>query len=81
MLTSHILVLMLTACSMDEQRVQGYDSGADGYLAKPFTSAVLKSRIACLIANRRRIKELWQNSTNAQSTIHNPLLLQQLVIN
>lgn len=28
--TSHIPVLMLTACSRDEQRVQGYDSGADG---------------------------------------------------
>ncbi|MCM1491479.1 MAG: substrate-binding domain-containing protein [Muribaculum sp.] len=70
-LTSHIPVLMLTACSMDEQRVQGYDSGADGYLSKPFSGVVLKSRIASLIANRKRIKELWQNSTNAQSTIHN----------
>lgn len=70
-LTSHIPILMLTACSMDEQRVQGYDSGADGYLSKPFSGTVLKSRIASLIANRKRIKELWQNSTNAQSTIHN----------
>lgn len=59
--TSHIPVLMLTACSMDEQRAQGYDSGADGYLSKPFSSQVLKSRCAGLIKNRRRIKELWQN--------------------
>lgn len=59
--TSHIPVLMLTACSMDEQRVQGYDSGADGYLSKPFNSAVLRSRCASLIANRKRIRELWQN--------------------
>lgn len=58
--TSHIPVLMLTACSMDEQRVQGYDSGADGYLSKPFSGAVLLSRCASLIANRKRIKELWQ---------------------
>ena len=61
--TSHIPVLMLTACSMDEQRAQGYDSGADGYLSKPFSSAVLKARCTSLIANRRRIKELWQSST------------------
>lgn len=58
--TSHIPVLMLTACTMDEQRVQGYDSGADGYLSKPFSGAVLLSRCASLIANRKRIKELWQ---------------------
>lgn len=57
--TSHIPVLMLTACSMDEQRVQGYDSGADGYLSKPFNSSVLKSRCSSLIVNRKRIKDLW----------------------
>ena len=56
--TSHIPVLMLTACSMDEQRVQGYASGADGYMAKPFNSDVLKARLSSLIANRRRIKEV-----------------------
>ena len=59
--TSHIPVLMLTACSMDEQRVQGYDSGADGYLSKPFNSAVLRSKCASLITNRKRVKELWQS--------------------
>lgn len=59
--TSHIPILMLTACSLDEQRVQGYESGADGYLSKPFSSAVLLSRCESLIANRKRIRELWQN--------------------
>jgi len=56
--TSHIPVLMLTACSMDEQRVEGYASGADGYLAKPFNSEVLLARCRSLIANRKRIKNL-----------------------
>ncbi len=59
--TSHIPVLMLTACSMDEQRAKSYENGADGYLSKPFNSAVLKARCASLIANRKRIKELWQS--------------------
>lgn len=57
--TSHIPVLLLTACSMDEQRAQGYRSGADGYLAKPFNAEVLLSRVASLIENRKRIKNLW----------------------
>jgi len=57
--TSHIPVLMLTACSMDEQRIQGYESGADGYLAKPFNTKMLRMRCANLIDNRARIRELW----------------------
>lgn len=60
--TSHIPVLMLTACSMDEQRVQGYDNGADGYLSKPFNTEVLKSRCAALIANRKRIIRLYSTT-------------------
>lgn len=60
--TSHIPVLMLTACSLDEQRVQGFDSGADGYLAKPFSTPVLKSQAASLIANRKRVKDVFESS-------------------
>ncbi len=56
--TSHIPVLMLTACSMDEQRIQGYESGADGYLSKPFNSKMLSMRCENLIENRKRIKNL-----------------------
>lgn len=73
--TSHIPVLMLTACSMDEQRVQCYDSGCDGYVSKPFNSSVLLSRCASLIENRKRIKELWQSpvavSVNQREEVRN----------
>ena len=55
--TSHIPVLMLTACSMDEQRVRGLEEGADAYIAKPFSSAVLMAQIDSLISNRARIRE------------------------
>lgn len=70
--TSHIPVLLLTACSMDEQRAQGYESGADGYVAKPFNTAVLKSRCKNLIDNRKRIKDLWM--TNGGVTVNVPAL-------
>lgn len=56
--TSHIPVLMLTACSLDEQRIEGYENGADGYLAKPFNSQVLLARCESLIENRKRITSL-----------------------
>lgn len=61
--TSHIPLLMLTACSMDEQRVEGYESGADGYMSKPFSGKVLKARIKSLLSNRKKIKEMYQLST------------------
>lgn len=70
--TSHIPVLMLTAYAMDEQRAQGYDSGADGYLPKPFSGAVLKSRCHNLIFNRKHIKELWQ-TTDYRTDVSKPL--------
>lgn len=65
--TSHIPVLLLTACSLDEQRAQGYDSGADGYLAKPFNVAVLNARCRSLIENRKRIRDLWTASDPLKS--------------
>lgn len=57
--TSHIPVLMLTACSLDEQRVAGYDHGADAYMPKPFNLDVLKARCRNLLLNRQRIRELY----------------------
>jgi AraC-like DNA-binding protein len=49
---------MLTACSLDEQRIEGYNCGADGYMAKPFNSELLISQVNSLITNRKRIKDI-----------------------
>jgi signal transduction histidine kinase/CheY-like chemotaxis protein len=58
--TSHIPVLMLTACALDEQRIEGYESGADGYIAKPFSGEMLKARCNNLILNRKRVKDIMK---------------------
>jgi len=77
--TSHIPVLMLTACSMDEQRIQGYESGADGYLSKPFNSKMLTMRCANLIENRKRIRNVLDpaaglnpSATSAEASSQTP---------
>lgn len=57
--TSHIPVMMLTACAMDEQRIAGFDCGADAYISKPFSPEVLRSRLRNLIANRRRMRSFF----------------------
>lgn len=74
--TSHIPVLMLTACSLDEQRAEGYDKGADGYLSKPFSGAVLESRCRNLLQNRKRIKEIYGNGLISKYTISKKVAIQ-----
>ncbi len=70
--TSHIPVLMLTACSMDEQRLEGYESGADGYLSKPFNADILRSRCRNLIDNRRRINDTYGNAAAPATRAQRP---------
>ena len=57
--TCHIPVILLTACSLDEQRILGYDGGADSYISKPFNSQLLVSRVRNLIANRRQLMQCF----------------------
>ena len=57
--TSHVPVILLTAKSLDEQRAEGYDSGADAYISKPFSEKVLLSRISNLLRSREILKEYY----------------------
>lgn len=62
--TSHIPVLILTASRLDEQRVKSYDSGADGFISKPFTEALFLSRCQSLILNRKRIFDIFRDNAS-----------------
>src|SRR5258705_8302313 len=46
-------ILMLTARTLVEQRVEGLDAGADDYLAKPFAIAELLARVRALVRRRQ----------------------------
>ncbi|HJV76506.1 MAG TPA: response regulator [Noviherbaspirillum sp.] len=54
-------VIMLTAKSMEEDKIAGLDTGADDYITKPFSPRELTSRIKALL--RRKSPE------HAQSTM------------
>lgn len=61
--TSHIPVILLTARQSDEYRLEGYETGADDYITKPFSAVVLRSRIVNLIESRQRLRALFRQGS------------------
>jgi len=50
-------VIMLTACGAEEDRITGFRSGADDYLAKPFNVTELMLRIDAVLRRSQRSEE------------------------
>lgn len=50
-----IPILLLTARTIDSQKVEGYQAGADSYLTKPFNSELLKIRLKNLVVKSQNI--------------------------
>ncbi len=61
-LTSHIPIILLTAKSAMDSKLQGLRTGADDYLTKPFNTEELMLRMANLIENRRLLREKYSHS-------------------
>jgi len=54
---NHIPMVILTAKASDEDKIEGYEIGADAYITKPFNSDLMKKRIASIIGNRERLEQ------------------------
>ncbi|WP_158275590.1 hybrid sensor histidine kinase/response regulator transcription factor [Marinilabilia rubra] len=54
--TSHIPFILITAFQQDEERLEGYESGADSFLTKPITPILLLTRIESLLKKRNELK-------------------------
>ena len=57
--TSHIPVILLTARADVESMVEGMETGADAYMAKPFQPRLLVSQAASLLAQRKRLQSAF----------------------
>jgi YesN/AraC family two-component response regulator len=60
--TSHIPVILLTAKSALNAKIEGLESGADAYVTKPFSIDFLMVQVTNLIANRKNILEHFSSS-------------------
>ncbi len=58
--TNHIPFILLTAKTADQSRLEGYTTGADDYILKPFNSTILKARINNLLKNRDTLQEYFR---------------------
>lgn len=54
--TCHISVILLTAKTLDEDRITGFKIGADMYIDKPFNPEVIQSMVDNIIARQERNK-------------------------
>jgi YesN/AraC family two-component response regulator len=68
--TSHIPVIILTARSGQENRLEGLQTGADDYLTKPFDIKELQVRIENLISIRKKLQEKFSRAEKSSSGIN-----------
>ncbi|HAK75545.1 MAG TPA: hybrid sensor histidine kinase/response regulator [Runella sp.] len=61
--SSHIPVVMLTAKATLEDRIEGFELGADEYLTKPFHKTELQSRVKNLLQKQEKLRHYFSSKT------------------
>ncbi len=65
--TSHIPIVLLTAKTSIESKLEGLEYGADDYITKPFSGTYLKARVKNILSQRQKLRELYRNNLMANS--------------
>lgn len=73
--TCHIPIILVTALTSSDYKIEGYELGADGYIEKPFDLRILKSKISNLLNSHKILKDkfLKQEDTSEQINYKNEL--------
>ncbi|MEO1013142.1 MAG: response regulator, partial [Bacteroidota bacterium] len=58
--TSHIPIILLTALTSIDDKLVGYDIGADDYITKPFNEELLLAKVKSLLHNRELIRSKFK---------------------
>ncbi len=55
--TSHLPIILLTACTTVDDEINGIKVGADAYVRKPFNISHLVAKVNALLLNRKQLRE------------------------
>jgi signal transduction histidine kinase/ligand-binding sensor domain-containing protein/DNA-binding response OmpR family regulator len=71
--TSHIPVILLTARASFMNKMEGFETGADDYVTKPFNESLLRARIKNILKNRSILHEKFhsEDTTNIGEFVKN----------
>lgn len=70
--TSHVPVILLTAKTDIESKLEGLTYGADDYITKPFSVSYFKARIENLLHQRKRLQDIFGSIENNPIEDFNP---------
>lgn len=65
---SHTPVILLTARTAEEQKLEGFESGAEDYITKPFNFEILQSRIRNLIHQRESFQREYRRFIDVKAS-------------
>lgn len=64
--TCHIPIIMLSARGAEDHHMEGYEVGADAYMAKPFHAAHLQLRVRKMLEYRQKLTAVFKNGHTVQ---------------
>ncbi|MDD4990905.1 MAG: two-component regulator propeller domain-containing protein [Paludibacter sp.] len=67
--TSHIPFILLSAQHSEEVILNSYETGADAYITKPFSSSLLLVRVENMIETRNKLRKLFNMNTGFDTKI------------
>jgi signal transduction histidine kinase/ligand-binding sensor domain-containing protein/DNA-binding response OmpR family regulator len=77
---SHIPIILLTARITEEQKLEGFETGADDYITKPFNFEILQSRIKNLIHQRELFHKDFRKQIEVKGSAVNITSLDEKLI-
>lgn len=81
MTTSHIPIVLLTAKTSIESKLEGLEYGADDYITKPFSATYLKARVENLLAQRHKLQSFYRdnlmNSVLSSTAVSEEVVLEE----